>query len=122
LRCKECERFTASEEIFILMASQATRMGLRLALFILICVLAFYVGRPLYWKLSATLHEVREKNYDPKAVKEGFSQLMYSAQKSVGWFHDEADAGVLNQPVKKPSKKADKIRRMNLRRLAYYVE
>merc|ERR1711915_1545 len=55
-------------------------------------------------------------------MKEGLSQLMYSAQKSVGWFNDEADAGVLNQLVKKPSKKADKIRRMNLRRLAYYVE
>nr|ABK23943.1 unknown [Picea sitchensis] len=104
------------------MASQASRVGLRLALVVLICVLAFYVGRPLYWKLSATLHEVREKNYDPQAMKEGISQLVYSAQRSVGWFHDESDAGVIEQPAKKPAKKTDKIKRMNFRRLAYYAE
>eukprot|EP01018_Ginkgo_biloba_P039843 Gb_21606 [translate_table: standard] len=93
------------------MASTAARVGLRLAVIVLICVLAFYVGRPLYWKLSASLQEVREKNY-------GLSQLMHSARKSVGWIHDESDAGVVDGSTGK----VVKVRRANFRRLAHFVE
>ncbi|XP_057834822.1 uncharacterized protein LOC131045281 [Cryptomeria japonica] len=101
------------------MANQASRWALRLVLLVLICVVAFYVGRPLYWKLSATLQEVREKNYDAKAVRDGITQLMYSAQKSVGWFNDESDAGVNEKSTKKLAKKVDKTKKANSRRLAY---
>ncbi|THU55953.1 hypothetical protein C4D60_Mb11t12090 [Musa balbisiana] len=74
----------------------AARVWLRLAVAFLFLLAAFYVGRPLYWKLSATIHEVREKR---KSVKDGgglpfrISQFVLEAQKSVGWVHDESDSG-----------------------------
>ncbi|KAJ8510484.1 hypothetical protein OPV22_000918 [Ensete ventricosum] len=48
-------------------SSSAARVSLRLAVAFLFLLAAFYVGRPLYWKLSATIHEVQEKR---KSVKE----------------------------------------------------
>ncbi|CAD5196246.1 unnamed protein product, partial [Musa acuminata subsp. malaccensis] len=68
----------------------AARVWLRLAVAFLFLLAAFYVGRPLYWKLSATIHEVREKR---KSVRDGISQFVLEAQKSVGWVHDESDSG-----------------------------
>ncbi|XP_072961707.1 uncharacterized protein [Typha angustifolia] len=72
------------------MASTAARVSLRLAVAVALLLLAFYVGRPLYWKLSATVHEIREKR---QTVQEGISQFVLEAQKSVGWIHDESDSG-----------------------------
>ncbi|KAH9296903.1 hypothetical protein KI387_028585 [Taxus chinensis] len=105
------------------MSSQASRVGLRVAAAILICLVAFYVGRPLYWKLSATLQEVREKNYDANTVRDGIAHLMHSAQKRVGWINDESDAGVNEQAMKKlakkPAVKVEKLNRATVRKLAY---
>ncbi|WOL15781.1 hypothetical protein Cni_G24562 [Canna indica] len=72
------------------MASSAARISLRLAAVLILLLAASYVGRPLYWKLSATVHDIREKR---QSVKEGISQLVLEAQKSVGWVHDESDSG-----------------------------
>eukprot|EP00249_Psilotum_nudum_P003096 c16426_g1_i1 orf=230-565(-) len=68
------------------MLTKAARWGLRFALLTGLCVVLFYLGRPLYWKVSATIHEIQEKNYDPQAVKEGISELMHA----VGWAHGES--------------------------------
>ncbi|CAA6669049.1 unnamed protein product [Spirodela intermedia] len=57
----------------------------------LVVVVAIYVGFPLYWKLSATIQEIREKR---PTVREGISQLVLEAQRSVGWFYDESDSGL----------------------------
>ncbi|XP_058083362.1 uncharacterized protein LOC131231246 [Magnolia sinica] len=73
------------------MASERTRVSLRIALALFLLFVAFYVGRPLYWKLSATIHEIREKR---QSVKQGLSQFVLDAQRSVGWFHDESDSGL----------------------------
>ncbi|MQM13919.1 hypothetical protein Taro_046844 [Colocasia esculenta] len=75
------------------MASPSARLFLRIALSLLLLLAAFYVGRPLYWKLSATIHDIREKR---QTVKEGISQFMLEAQRSVGWFHDESDSGAID--------------------------
>ncbi|KAF3783824.1 hypothetical protein EJ110_NYTH28996 [Nymphaea thermarum] len=70
------------------MASSSFRIGVRVLLLLLLLLLFFYVGRPLYWKLSATFHEIRQKS-----VKDGFSHIVTEAQKSIGWYHDESDVG-----------------------------
>lgn len=67
------------------------KVSFRVVLAILVVLILFYVGRPLYWKISATVHEIRENR---QTVKEGLSQIVLEAQKSVGWYHDESDAGV----------------------------
>ncbi|XP_057959766.1 uncharacterized protein LOC131152125 [Malania oleifera] len=72
------------------MASSGARVSFRILLAVIVVLVLFYVGRPLYWKISATVHEIREKR---QTVKEGLSQIVLEAQKSVGWFHDESDAG-----------------------------
>ncbi|KAM1495145.1 hypothetical protein ACFXTI_029411 [Malus domestica] len=46
--------------------------------------------RPLYWKISATIHEIRQNK---QTVKQGIPQIVLEAQKSVGWYHDESDSG-----------------------------
>ncbi|CAE6109293.1 unnamed protein product [Arabidopsis arenosa] len=53
-------------------------------------VVLFYVGRPLYWKISATIHDIR---HNKQSVREGISQIVHEAQRSVGWYHDESDSG-----------------------------
>ncbi|KAF2287744.1 hypothetical protein P3X46_006036 [Hevea brasiliensis] len=73
------------------MASPATRITFRLVVAVLVIMILFYVGRPLYWKISATIQEIRENK---RTVQQGISQIVYEAQKSVGWFHDESDSGV----------------------------
>ncbi|KAL5983990.1 hypothetical protein ACLOJK_018092 [Asimina triloba] len=111
------------------MVSARTRVGLRIAFALFLLLLAFYVGRPLYWKLSATIHDIRENR---QTVKQGFllqsscsschflmntlsvylaisslphklslsgiSQFVLHAQRSVGWYHDESDSGVPDDP------------------------
>ncbi|KAF8016004.1 hypothetical protein BT93_H1529 [Corymbia citriodora subsp. variegata] len=73
------------------MASPAAKVSFRILLAVVVFLVLFYVGRPLYWKISATVHDIRENK---QTVKQGLSQIMYEAQKSVGWFHDESDSGV----------------------------
>uniref|UniRef100_A0A2P2KQY6 Uncharacterized protein n=1 Tax=Rhizophora mucronata TaxID=61149 RepID=A0A2P2KQY6_RHIMU len=73
------------------MASGTSRIAFRLVILILVITVLFYLGRPLYWKISATVQEIRENK---RTVKQGISQIVYEAQKSVGWFHDESDYGV----------------------------
>ncbi|KAM1803609.1 hypothetical protein ACFX12_029576 [Malus domestica] len=46
--------------------------------------------RPLYWKISATIHEIRQNK---QTVKQGISQIVLEEQKSVGWYHNESDSG-----------------------------
>ncbi|KAG6482808.1 uncharacterized protein LOC122015992 [Zingiber officinale] len=72
------------------MASSTARLSLRLAAALLLQLAAFYIGRPLYWKIAATVHEIRQNR---QSVKQGISQLVRGAQKSVGWVHDEFDSG-----------------------------
>ncbi|CAM8932873.1 unnamed protein product [Rhodiola kirilowii] len=59
---------------------------------ILITILLFYVGRPLYWKISATVHDIRTNK---QTVKQGLSSIVKEAQKTVGWYtySDESDSG-----------------------------
>ncbi|KDP40051.1 hypothetical protein JCGZ_02049 [Jatropha curcas] len=73
------------------MASPTARITFRILIAVLVIMVLFYVGRPLYWKISATIQEVRENK---RTVQQGISQIVYEAQKSVGWFHDESDSGV----------------------------
>nr|GLL43759.1 uncharacterized protein LOC109176218 isoform X2 [Ipomoea trifida] len=73
------------------MASLTSRITFRLVLAILIILALYYVGRPLYWKISATVHDIR---HNKQTVSGGFSQIVQEAQRSVGWFHDESDSGV----------------------------
>ncbi|KAI5654061.1 hypothetical protein M9H77_31248 [Catharanthus roseus] len=63
------------------MASESARLAFRIAVAALLLMLLFYVGRPLYWKISATVHDIR-------ANKQTVSG---------GWFRDESDSGVRGQ-------------------------
>ncbi|KAI3890486.1 hypothetical protein MKX03_025028 [Papaver bracteatum] len=72
------------------MVSSRVRISVRVFFILLLLAVIFYTGRPLYWKISATIHEIRENR---QTVKQGISQIVYEAQKSVGWFHDESDPG-----------------------------
>ncbi|KAF8387954.1 hypothetical protein HHK36_026620 [Tetracentron sinense] len=73
------------------MASSTARVSFRVVFVLILLLAAFYVGRPLYWKISATVHEIQEKR---QTVKEGISQIVLEAQRTVGWVHDESDPGV----------------------------
>ncbi|CAN6548130.1 unnamed protein product [Malus baccata var. baccata] len=72
------------------MASPAARITFRIVIIALVVLVLFYIGRPLYWKISATIHEIRQNR---QTVKQGISQIVLEAQKSVGWYHDESDSG-----------------------------
>ncbi|XVF66318.1 hypothetical protein PTKIN_Ptkin10aG0025800 [Pterospermum kingtungense] len=67
------------------MASAASRIIFRIIMAVLLLLVLFYVGRPLYWKISATIHDIRNNK---QTVQQGISEIMHEAQKSVGWFHD----------------------------------
>ncbi|KAG6575035.1 hypothetical protein SDJN03_25674, partial [Cucurbita argyrosperma subsp. sororia] len=73
------------------MASSTARITFRVVMVVILLLVVFYVGRPLYWKISATVHDIRQNK---QTVKEGLSQIVLEAQKSVGWYHDESDSGV----------------------------
>ncbi|KAL4308221.1 hypothetical protein GQ457_01G021890 [Hibiscus cannabinus] len=72
------------------MASPTSKLVFRVVLAALFLLALFYVGRPLYWKISATVHDIRRNK---QTVQQGISQIVLEAQKSVGWFNDESDSG-----------------------------
>ncbi|KAK7860329.1 uncharacterized protein LOC112014234 [Quercus suber] len=78
------------------MASSTAKVSFRIAMVILLLLVLFYVGRPLYWKISATVHDIR---HNKQTVKQGLSQIVLEAQKSVGWYHDESDSGLREDRV-----------------------
>ncbi|KAI4317674.1 hypothetical protein L6164_025524 [Bauhinia variegata] len=73
------------------MASPTSRIAFRVLMVALLLFVLFYIGRPLYWKVSATIHDIRQNK---QTVREGLSQIVMEAQKSVGWYHDESDSGI----------------------------
>ncbi|XP_054804480.1 uncharacterized protein LOC129307652 [Prosopis cineraria] len=75
------------------MASSTSRIAFRIVLIALFFLLLFYMGRPLYWKISATIHDIRQNK---QTVREGLSQIVMEAQRSVGWYRDEFDSGRAN--------------------------
>nr|XP_009788959.1 PREDICTED: uncharacterized protein LOC104236677 [Nicotiana sylvestris] len=78
------------------MATSRAKIAFRIVIGILLLLLLYYVGRPLYWKISATVHDIR---HHKQTVSAGFSQIVQAAQNSVGWFHDESDSGVHNDRI-----------------------
>ncbi|KAK9161411.1 hypothetical protein Syun_007752 [Stephania yunnanensis] len=70
--------------------SPTLRVSIRIAAVLVLLLAACYVGRPLYWKLSATIQEIRENK---QTVQQGFANFVLEAQRSVGWYHDESDSG-----------------------------
>ncbi|KAK4586951.1 hypothetical protein RGQ29_023905 [Quercus rubra] len=78
------------------MASSIAKVSFRIFMVILFLLVLFYVGRPLYWKISATVHDIR---HNKQTVKQGLSQIVLEAQKSVGWYHDESDSGLRDDRV-----------------------
>ncbi|KAK9137077.1 hypothetical protein Sjap_007671 [Stephania japonica] len=70
--------------------SPPLRVSLRIAAVLVLLLVASYVGRPLYWKLSATVQEIRENK---QTVQQGLANFVLEAQRSVGWYHDESDSG-----------------------------
>lgn len=112
-----------------LMATSPAKLTFRVVVAMVVIVVLFYVGRPLYWKISATVHDIR---HNKQTVREGIlpspfllytyscmciypwlyysiffchfsgiSQIVYEAQKSVGWYHDESDSGIRDDRAKK---------------------
>ncbi|KAI3501678.1 hypothetical protein L1887_29632 [Cichorium endivia] len=73
------------------MTSPIARVTFRTILAVFLFLFLFYVGRPLYWKISATVHDIQQNK---QTVSGGFSEIVLEAQKSVGWYHDESDSGV----------------------------
>ncbi|XP_022749018.1 uncharacterized protein LOC111298563 [Durio zibethinus] len=84
------------------MASATSRIIFRIVIAVLLLLALFYVGRPLYWKISATIHDIR---HNKQTVQQGLSQIMHEAQKSVGWFHDESDSVVRGDRSKQASRR-----------------
>ncbi|KAF3457285.1 hypothetical protein FNV43_RR01942 [Rhamnella rubrinervis] len=80
------------------MAMSTAKVTFRVLMVVLFLLLLFYVGRPLYWKISATVHDIRENK---QTVKQGLSQIVMEAQRSVGWYHDESDSGIRDDRVGK---------------------
>ena len=54
------------------MGSPTSRVVFRTVVVALLLLLVFYIGRPLYWKISATVHDIRNNK---QTVREGFSLL-----------------------------------------------
>ncbi|KAB2012168.1 hypothetical protein ES319_D09G071100v1 [Gossypium barbadense] len=84
------------------MASSTSKLAFRIVLAVLLLLALFYVGRPLYWKISATVHDIR---HNKQTVQEGISQIMLEAQRSVGWFNDESDSGIHENRGKQASRR-----------------
>ncbi|KAB1214126.1 hypothetical protein CJ030_MR5G027259 [Morella rubra] len=78
------------------MASSTARVWFRIILVVISILVLFYVGRPLYWKISATIHDIRQNK---QTVQQGLSQIVIEAQKTVGWYHDESDSGFRDDKV-----------------------
>ncbi|RDX66300.1 hypothetical protein CR513_54948, partial [Mucuna pruriens] len=73
------------------MGSPTSRIVFRIVMVAILLLLVFYIGRPLYWKISATVHDIRNNK---QTVRQGLSQIVMEAQKSMGWYHDESDSGL----------------------------
>ncbi|KAF4356046.1 hypothetical protein CsatB_026027 [Cannabis sativa] len=82
------------------MASSTAKVTFRMLMLFLIILVLFYVGRPLYWKISATIHDIRQNK---QTVKQGISQIVMEAQRTVGWYHDESDSGARETRIGKKS-------------------
>lgn len=54
-------------------SSLKTRIWFRTVILISLTVVLFYVGRPLYWKISATIHDIR---HNKQSVREGKTQSL----------------------------------------------
>lgn len=50
------------------MAASQARIALRVFFAAALLLAAYYIGRPLYWKISATVHEIRERR---QTVRQG---------------------------------------------------
>ncbi|KAG2300166.1 hypothetical protein Bca52824_036638 [Brassica carinata] len=51
-------------------------MWFRIVILITLMVVLFYVCRPLYWKISATIHDIR---HNKQSVREGtFYKLLFA--------------------------------------------
>lgn len=53
-------------------ASSTARLAFRIATAVIVILVLFYVGRPLYWKISATVQEIRENK---QTVKQGLNYI-----------------------------------------------
>ncbi|KAL0735551.1 hypothetical protein Bca4012_011761 [Brassica carinata] len=54
----------------------STSMWFRIVILITLMVVLFYVCRPLYWKISATIHDIR---HNKQSVREGtFYKLLFA--------------------------------------------
>ncbi|GKV39074.1 hypothetical protein SLE2022_166840 [Rubroshorea leprosula] len=75
------------------MASSTATITFRIVLVVLLLLFLFYVGRPLYWKISATIHDIR---HNKQTVQQGISQIVQEAQRSMRWYSysDESDSGM----------------------------
>lgn len=121
------------------MASPTARITFRVVMVALAVLVLFYMGRPLYWKISATIHEIRENKQTVKQgtlilcffsfwvldssasysllqleMGSGLSQIVLEAQKTVGWYHDESDSGTREDRV------AKKVGSATTRRLLFH--
>ncbi|GJT93627.1 hypothetical protein Tco_1082472 [Tanacetum coccineum] len=67
------------------MASSIAKVTFRTILVLLVIFIIFYMGRPLYWKISATVHDI---HHNKQTLSGGFSEIVSEARKSVSWFHD----------------------------------
>ena len=50
------------------MASPTSRITFHIVIAVLLLLALFYVGRPLYWKISATIHDIR---HNKQTVQQG---------------------------------------------------
>jgi hypothetical protein len=62
------------------MASAIARVSFRIIMAVLLLLVLFYVGRPLYWKVSATIHDIRNNK---QTVKQGMQSLPLSILTSI---------------------------------------
>ncbi|KAK7292333.1 hypothetical protein RIF29_08111 [Crotalaria pallida] len=75
-----------------------SRMVFRAVMVALLIMLLFYIARPLYWKISATVHDIRNNK---QTLRHGISQIVMEAQKSVvGWYHDESDSALPRSTIR----------------------
>ncbi|KAK4801716.1 hypothetical protein SAY86_022203 [Trapa natans] len=51
------------------MASRAVRISFHIALAVLVVLVLFYVRRPLYWKITATVHNICHNKQTVKQVR-----------------------------------------------------
>ncbi|GMN46520.1 hypothetical protein TIFTF001_015688 [Ficus carica] len=56
------------------MASSTAKVTFRVVMAVLVVLLFFYVGRPLYWKISATVHDIRQNKQTVKQDRSGSAE------------------------------------------------